>query len=70
MDDFWNVDANRCLSDSWRGFTKFTKLNEKLPEGYMWSGRRLTKIQATTRPAKLWPEVWSKMGKAAQEKES
>ena len=35
----------------------------------MWSGRRLTKIQATTRPENLWPEVWFKMGKAAQKKE-
>ena len=32
-------------------------------------GERLTKIQANTRPEKLWPEVWSKMGKAAQERE-
>ena len=27
------------------------------------------KIQATTRPENLWPEVWSKMGKAAQKEE-
>ena len=32
----------------------------------MWSGRRLTQIQATTRLENLWTEVWSKMGKAAQ----
>ena len=35
----------------------------------MWSGRRLTTIQATTRPENLWPEVWSKIGKAAQKRE-
>ena len=29
-------------------------------------GRRLTQIQATTRPDFLWPEMWSK---AAQKKE-
>ena len=23
-DGYWNVDANRSLSDSWQGFTKFT----------------------------------------------
>ena len=28
IDDYWNVDANRCLSDSWKGFTKFTLLKE------------------------------------------
>ena len=65
---FWNVDANRSLSDSWKGFTKFTRLKEKLPKGYI--GWRLTKIQATTRPETLWPEVWSKMRKAAQKREN
>ena len=50
IDDYWNVDANRSLSDSWKGFKKFTLLKEKPPKGYMWSGRRLTKIQATARP--------------------
>ena len=24
IDDYWNVDSNKHLSDSWRGFTKFT----------------------------------------------
>ena len=27
IDDYWNVDANLSLSDSWKGFTKFTKRN-------------------------------------------
>ena len=69
VDDKRNVDLDRSLSDSWKEFTKFTLLKEKTPKGYMWSGERLTKIQATTRPENLWPEVWSKMGKAAQKKE-
>ena len=38
IDDHWNVDANRNLSDSWKGFTKFTLLKEKPPKGYNWSG--------------------------------
>ena len=29
IDDYWNVDSNRHLSDSWKGFTKFTLLKEK-----------------------------------------
>ena len=29
VDDYGNVDANRNLSDSWNGFTKFTLLKEK-----------------------------------------
>ena len=38
IDDCWNVDSSRHLSDSWKGFTKFTLLEEKPPKGYMWSG--------------------------------
>ena len=34
VDDHWNVDSNRSLSDSWKGFTKFTPLKEKPPKGY------------------------------------
>ena len=26
IDDYWNVDSSKHLSDSWRGFTKFTPL--------------------------------------------
>ena len=33
IDDYWNVDSNRNLSDSWRGFTKFTHVQEKPPKG-------------------------------------
>ena len=32
----------------------------------MWSGRRLTKIQATTRPDYLWPEIWIRRSKATE----
>ena len=32
FDDDWNVDGNRSLSDSWKGFTRFTLLNETLPK--------------------------------------
>ena len=32
----------------------------------MWSSRRLTKIHTSTRPDCVWPGVWSKIGKAAQ----
>ena len=30
---YWNVDGGRELSGPWIGFTKFTPLNEKLPNG-------------------------------------
>ena len=69
FDDYWNVDSNRSLSDSWKDFTKFTLLKEKPPKKCMWTGERLTKFQTTTRPDHVWSEVWTKIGKAAQNRE-
>ena len=69
IDDFWNVDSSRHFSNCWREFTKFTLLKEKLAKGYMCSGERLTKIHTTTRPDHAWPEVWTKIGEAAQNRE-
>ena len=42
---------------------------KKAPDGYMWSGWRLTRKQLTFRPDHLWPELWDKMGKNAKLKE-
>ena len=39
-DDYWNIDGSRDLPDPWTGFTQFTLLEEKPPDGYMWSGVR------------------------------
>ena len=69
IDDYWNIDGSRDLSDSWTGFTQFTLLEEKPPDGYMWSGERLTKRQATSRPDHLWPELWTKLGRNAKLRE-
>ena len=38
IDDYWTIDWSRDVSDPWTSFTQFTLLEEKLPEGYMWSG--------------------------------
>ena len=57
------------MSDSWTGVTQFTLLSEKPPEGYMWSGWRLTKRQATSRPDHLWPELWTILGRNAKLRE-
>ena len=48
--DYLNIDGSRDLSDSWTGFTQFTLLEEKPPDGHLWSGERLTKRQLTSRP--------------------
>ena len=38
IDDYWNIDGSRDLSDPWTGFTQFTLLEEEPPDGKMWSG--------------------------------
>ena len=69
IDDHWITDGSRDLSDSWTGFTSFTLLDEKLPDGFLWSEGRLTKRQATSRPDHFWPELWRGMARNAQLRE-
>ena len=52
------MDQEIC-PDSWTGFTQFTLLEEKPPDG-------MTKRQATSRPDHLWPELWTKLGRNAK----
>ena len=68
IDDYWNIDGSRDVSDSWTGFTQFT-LSEKPLEGYIWSGWRLTERQATSRPDHLWPELWKGLARNAKLRE-
>ena len=68
IDDDWNVDVDRSLTDSWTGFTKFNR-TKNFPKDICGPRERLTKIQATTRLDCLWPETWTGMSKAAREKE-
>ena len=69
IDDNRNIDGARDLSDSWTGFTQFTLLKEQPPDGCMWSGERLTKRQATSRPDQLWPEIWRSMSRNSKMEE-
>ena len=64
IDNYWNIDGSRDLSDPWIGFTQL--LEEKPPDGYTWSGWRLTRKQLTSRQDHPWPELWKSMGKARQ----
>ena len=70
VDDCKNVDSNRSLWDSWKGFTKFSLLTEEPPRRYMWYESTLTKVQTTTRPDHVWPKVGSKNWNAAQNREN
>ena len=69
IDDYWNIDGSRDLSDPWTGFTQFTLLEAKPPDRFLWSGWRLTRKQLTSRPDHLCPELWKSMGKHANLKE-
>ena len=70
IDDYWNINGSRDLSDPWTGFTKFTLLGRKTSKRiYVGPGRRLTRKQLTSRPDHLWPAIWEKMGKNAKLKE-
>ena len=50
IEDYWNVDGGTEWSDAWTGFRSFVLLKERPPEGYTWSGWRLTRKQKTSRP--------------------
>ena len=69
IDGDWNINGSRDLSDPWTVFTQLTLLDEKAPDGYMWSGERSTRKQLTSRPDDLWPELLKSMGKHAKLKE-
>ena len=69
IDDYWNIDGSRDVSDSWTGFTQFALLSEEPSDGYMWSGLRLTKRQATSGPDHLRPELWRGMARNAELRE-
>ena len=66
IDDYWNIDGSRDLSDPWTSFTQLALLDENPPDGYMWSGGRLRRKQLTSRQDCWWPELWTKFGKKGQ----
>ena len=70
IDDCWNIDGSRELSNPWTGFKQFTLLEEKASKRIYVVRRRLTRKQLTSRPDHLWPELWDKMGNNAKLKEN
>ena len=61
-DDYWKVDGDQNISDPWTGFTEFTILHEKPPDGYAWSTREADKNSSLN---KAQPEIWSRMSKSS-----
>ena len=56
IDGYWNVDGGRELSGPRTGFTQFTILSEKLPNGYTWSGRAVNKSSSNSQ-ARLFTAI-------------
>ena len=63
INDSWNNDGSRDLSDPWTDFTQFTLLEEKPPEGCFWSGERLTRKQQTSRSRSFMARTLDEKGK-------
>ena len=66
IDDYWNIDGSRDLSDPWTGFKQFTLLEEKPPDGYMWSGERLTRKRLNIQARSSMARALEINGKARQ----
>ena len=51
VDDYWNVDSNRSLSDSWKGFTNFSVL---CPQAVWCMGWSIFSFAALNLPTCHW----------------
>ena len=66
IDDYWNIDGSRDLSDPWTVFTQFTLLEEKAPDGYMWSGGKIDEKTAYIQARSSMARALEVNGKARQ----
>ena len=54
MEDYWNVEGERELSDAWTVFTRFLLLNERPLDGKTWSGVKETDKKANDLKIRQW----------------
>ena len=66
IDDYWNIDGSRDLSDPWTGFTQINLLEEKLLEGFMWSWREIDEKTAYIQASSSMARALEVNGKACQ----
>ena len=66
IDDYWNIDGSRDLSDPWTGFTHFTLLDEKAPDGNTWSGGEINEKTAYIQARSSMARVMEVNGKECQ----
>ena len=64
IEDVWDggIGDVRKLREWWVGETVFHRFLRE-PKGYRVVQGRLTRIQKTTRPPSIWPEVWNAMSR-------
>ena len=71
--DFVNLARCRFEQKHVRFVERFHEVysveRKNLPKDICCPERRLTKVQTTSRPGHVWPEVWTIIGKAAQNRE-
>ena len=64
--DYWTGTERQELAEFWKGRTIFFIRRPKPPSGYTCVNGKLVKIQTTTRPGNILPELWFTMTKKAQ----
>ena len=60
---YWNIDGSRDLYDSWTGFTQFTLLEEKPPNGYMLVREETDKAASDTQARPFTDRTPDEIGK-------
>ena len=63
IDDYWNIDGPRDWSDSWTGFTPFTPLEGKPPEGSLWSRVKTDKTASDIQAGSSMARTMERNGK-------
>ena len=68
IDDYWDVDGEKELSDAWTGFTRFIFLIERAHDRYTWSGWTQTRKETNSGPDNVKPDMWKHVSDAAKSK--
>ena len=63
-------EADKELSGQWAGKTYIKIMRPEPPPGKKWVLGRLTRIQKTTRPDSVWPELWTSFSPKEKKKET
>ena len=60
------ISMGQDMSGSWTGFTRFIFLEEKLPNGYMWSGGEINEKTANIQAISFMARTLGENGKECQ----